>query len=75
MAALVRPSTVTDGYLFLSTLAGVVKRVRLEDLPGITSDPFTVIGVADDDSLGWAKLTTGEEEDHSGNGGRTTHSF
>ncbi|MEJ2746420.1 MAG: DNA topoisomerase 4 subunit A [Anaerolineae bacterium] len=34
VAALVRPSTVTDGYLTLATLAGVVKRVRLEDLPG-----------------------------------------
>ncbi len=62
VAALVRPSTVTDAYLTLSTLAGVVKRVRLEDLPGITSDPFTVIGVADDDALGWAKLTTGEDQ-------------
>ncbi len=62
VAALVRPSTVTDAYLTLSTLAGVVKRVRLDDLPGITSDPFTVIGVADDDALGWAKLTTGEDQ-------------
>ena len=62
VAALIRPSTVSDGYLTLGTLAGVVKRVRLEDLPGITSDPFTVIGVADDDALGWAKLTTGEEQ-------------
>ncbi|MCP4423555.1 MAG: DNA gyrase subunit A [Chloroflexi bacterium] len=61
-AALVRPSSLNDGYLFLTTLAGVVKRVRLEDLPGITSDTFTVMGVADDDSLGWAKLTTGDEE-------------
>jgi DNA gyrase subunit A len=62
VAALVRPSTLTDGYLTLTTLAGVVKRVRLEDLPGITSEPFTVIGVADDDALGWAKLTTGDDQ-------------
>ncbi|MCB9418425.1 MAG: DNA gyrase subunit A [Ardenticatenaceae bacterium] len=62
VAALIRPSSLTDGYLTLSTLAGVVKRVRLEDLPGITSDPFTVIGVSDDDSLGWAKLTTGDDQ-------------
>lgn len=62
VAALVRPSSVTEGYLTLTTLAGVVKRVRLEDLPGITSDPFTVIGVADDDALGWAKLTTGDDQ-------------
>ncbi len=62
VAALVRPSTLDDGYLTLSTLGGVVKRVRLEDLPGITSDAFTVIGVADDDSLGWAKITTGDDQ-------------
>ncbi len=61
-AALVRPSSANEGYLTLATLAGVVKRVRLEDLPGITTDPFTVIGVADDDSLGWVKLTSGNDE-------------
>lgn len=62
VATVVRPSTLNDGYLTLATLAGVVKRVRLEDLPGITSEPFTVIGVADDDALGWARLTTGEDQ-------------
>lgn len=62
-AALVLPGdSDRDGYLFLTTLAGVVKRVRLEDLPGITADPFTVINVADDDSLGWARITTGDQE-------------
>jgi len=50
------------GYIFLTTLAGVVKRVRVEDLPGITSQPFVVMNVSDDDALGWAELTSGEEE-------------
>lgn len=62
VAALVRPSTLEVGYLTLGTIAGVVKRVRLEDLPGITSEAFTVIGVADDDSLGWARLTSGDDQ-------------
>jgi DNA gyrase subunit A len=62
VAALVRPSTLDEGYLTLGTIGGVVKRVRMEDLPGITSETFTVIGVADDDSLGWAKITTGEDQ-------------
>ena len=61
-AASIRPSSLSEGYLFLTTLAGMVKRVRLEDLPGITTDPFTVMGVADDDSLGWARLTSGQDE-------------
>jgi DNA gyrase subunit A len=50
------------GYIFLTTLAGIVKRVRLEDLPGISSDPFIVMNVGDDDALGWARLTTGDDE-------------
>jgi DNA gyrase subunit A len=60
-AALVRPLD-TPGYLFLTTLAGVVKRIELDDLPGITGEPFVVINVAEGDSLGWAKLTTGEDQ-------------
>ncbi|MFO7683021.1 MAG: DNA gyrase subunit A, partial [Chloroflexota bacterium] len=60
-ASLVIPPDA-EGYLFLTTLSGVVKRVRLEDLPGITTEPFTVINVQDDDALGWARITTGTEE-------------
>ena len=51
-----------EGFLFLTTLAGVVKRVRLEDLPGVTTEPFTVINVAEDDALGWARMTSGTHE-------------
>jgi DNA gyrase subunit A len=61
-AALIRPTHLHEGYLFLTSLGGVVKRVRLEDLPGITSAPFTVINVADTDALGWARLTRGQDE-------------
>lgn len=60
-AALIRPSAA-QGYLFLTTLGGVVKRVVLDDLPGITSEPFVVMNVSDDDALGWAVLTGGDEE-------------
>ncbi len=60
-AALVRPSTA-QGFLFLTTLGGVVKRIVLDDLPGITSEPFTVMNVSDEDALGWAVLTSGENE-------------
>ncbi len=60
--AVALPADGAEGYLFLTTLAGVVKRVRLEDLPGVTADPFTVINVAEDDALGWARVTTGDQE-------------
>ncbi|MDX1414099.1 MAG: DNA gyrase subunit A, partial [Candidatus Promineifilaceae bacterium] len=61
-AALIRPEESMDGYLFLTTVGGVVKRVRLEDLPGISSETFTVINVSEDDALGWAQLTDGADE-------------
>ena len=63
-AALVLPGNggPREGFLFLTTLAGVVKRVRLDDLPGVTTEPFTVINVAEDDALGWARVTTGAQE-------------
>ncbi len=51
-----------DGYLVLASLGGVVKRIRIVDLPGITSEPFAVMNVGDDDALGWVRETTGEEE-------------
>jgi DNA gyrase subunit A len=60
-AALVLPP-VCDGFLFMTTLAGVVKRVRVEDLPGITTDPFVVMNVSDDDALGWVRLTDGRRD-------------
>jgi DNA gyrase subunit A len=61
-ATLVKPKAAVEGYLFLTTVGGVVKRVKLNDLPGISSETFSVIKVSDDDSLGWARLTNGENE-------------
>jgi len=60
--ALVRPKDSEEGYLFLTTVGGTVKRVRMEDLPKISSEAFTVMNVSDDDALGWAAFTRGDEE-------------
>jgi DNA gyrase subunit A len=60
-AAIIRPADYS-GFLFLATLGGVIKRIRLEELPGITSNPFVVMNVSDNDALGWARLTSGENE-------------
>src|SRR5690606_37975041 len=51
-----------SGYLFLVTIGGVCKRIRLEDLPGITSQPFVVMNVDDRDALAFARLTSGRDE-------------
>ena len=61
VAALVLPAEA-QGYLFMTTLAGVVKRVRVEDLPGIQTEPFDVMNVPENDALGWARLTGGEDD-------------
>ncbi len=51
-----------DGYLILGTLGGVIKRVKVEDLPGITGAPFVAINVSEDDSLGWARVSRGDAD-------------
>lgn len=61
-AAVVIPMECTASYLVLATLGGVVKRVKIEDVPGITTEPFTLINVAKEDALGWVKMTSGTEE-------------
>jgi len=50
------------GYLFLATRRGIVKRVPLADLPGVSSESFVVIGVERGDALGWAAMTTGKDQ-------------
>ncbi|MBC7812353.1 MAG: DNA gyrase subunit A [Burkholderiales bacterium] len=56
------PSDLETGYLFLVTTGGQVKRIRLEDVPGMSSNAFVVMNVGDDDKLGWAYHTGGEAE-------------
>jgi DNA gyrase subunit A len=51
-----------DGFLILGTLGGVIKRVKMEDLPGITGTPFIAINVSEEDSLGWARVSSGVAE-------------
>jgi DNA gyrase subunit A len=62
VAAVALPPSVSDGYLSLATGQGVVKRVALADLPGVSTESFIVIGVDNEDALGWAAYTTGEDQ-------------
>ncbi|MCQ3929263.1 MAG: DNA topoisomerase (ATP-hydrolyzing) subunit A [Chloroflexi bacterium] len=45
------PPTVNEGYAFFSTYHGEVKRLRLEDLPGMRADSFSVFDVEAGDHL------------------------
>jgi DNA gyrase subunit A len=56
------PSELESGFLFLATEGGEVKRLRLEDMPGLMANVFKVMDVEKDDHLRWAFVTSGEEE-------------
>ncbi|MCA9915770.1 MAG: hypothetical protein KC496_20590, partial [Anaerolineae bacterium] len=56
------PPLLTTGYLFMATEKGEVKRLRLEDLPGLSANVFGVMDVEKDDRLGWVLVTNGENE-------------
>ena len=60
-AALILPSAAA-GFLTLCTVGGVLKRINFDALPGVMSESFAVMNVADDDMLAWAFHTTGEDE-------------
>ncbi len=61
VAALTRGPAATDGYVFLATIGGMVKRIELADLPGLSARSFRVMGLTDD-TLRWVEWTTGANE-------------
>ena len=62
VAAIVLPAPSTAEYLFLATRQGIVKRVAVADLPGVSSEPFSIVGVEQGDTLGWIAATTGQDQ-------------
>jgi DNA gyrase subunit A len=62
VALLCLPSSLEAGLLFFSTEQGEVKRLRMEDLPGMRSDSFKVMDVEKGDRLLTVFMTTGEQE-------------
>ncbi len=50
-AVLSLPLSLSEGFLFFATSGGEVKRLRLEDLPGMMANTFKVMDVETDDSL------------------------
>jgi DNA gyrase subunit A len=56
------PPLLTTGYVFMVTERAEVKRLRLEDLPGLSANIFTVMDVEKDDRLGWVMVTNSNNE-------------
>jgi len=56
------PMNLGHGYMLFVTEQGQVKRLAMEDLPGVMSKAFSVMKVADDDAMLYAGYTTGNYE-------------
>ncbi len=61
VAAISLPANLENGYLFLATTGEDVKRIRIEDLPGMTANVFTVMNVGSS-QLGWVFPTSGHDQ-------------
>ncbi len=56
------PAGLENGYLFLASEGGLVKRIRLADLPGLSANVFRVMNVNGSDRVGWVFPTDGQQE-------------
>lgn len=56
------PPNLETGYLFMVTQGAEVKRLRLEDVPGMRAESFGVMNVEKSDKLMSVMLTNGENE-------------
>lgn len=62
VALVALPLNPPEGYLFMATSDAQVKRLRLEDLPGMSAKAFTVMKVGDEGQLIGAMVTTGTQD-------------
>ena len=60
-AGLCMPSMET-GYIFMATAQAQVKRIRMEDMPGVSSKPFTVMNIDENDRLIAAFVTDNTQQ-------------
>jgi len=61
-AVLSLPPGIDSGFLFFATAGGEVKRLRVEDMPGMMANVFKVIDIEQADQLGWVFMTKGDDE-------------
>ena len=51
-----------EGYIFMATSNGIVKKTALSNFAFIPSSGKIALGLDEDDSLDWVRLTTGSDE-------------
>jgi len=61
-AAIAVPDFSSSGYCIMMTAKGKVKRVNLEEFASVRPSGLIAMSLADDDELGWARLTSGKDE-------------
>jgi len=61
-AALAVGNFSSHGYCIMATVSGKVKRVELEEFAAVRPSGLIAISLENGDSLGWAHLTSGENE-------------
>ena len=61
-AALAVASFTSHGYCIMATTSGKIKRVDLEDFASVRPSGMMAMGLENGDELGWAHLTSGENE-------------
>ena len=61
-AAISVPDFSASGYCVMMTARGKIKRVNLEEFASVRPSGLIAISLADDDELGWARLTSGKDE-------------
>ncbi|NOY99190.1 MAG: DNA gyrase subunit A [Chloroflexi bacterium] len=61
-AAIAVPDFNDAAYCTLATVKGRIKRVKLSEFASVRPSGLIAMGLADDDKLGWARLTSGQDE-------------
>ncbi len=56
------PTGLDNGYFFFVTEMGEVKRLKVDEMPGMRATSFKVFDVEQDDKVGWVFLTA--DDDH-----------
>ncbi len=62
IALVALPAYAGDGFLLLATAGGQVKRIRVQDLPGVTANAFSVMKLAAKDTLLQVLQTDGSRD-------------
>jgi DNA gyrase subunit A len=62
VAMVALPTSLETGFIFFVSEQGEVKRLRIEDLPGLSANELALMDVETGDRLGWVLVTDGNCE-------------